>query len=198
MNHEPMLLPIVTLAAESPRESERRTAQEAVNDFLRRRGMPFPQLIEHTSTGKPFLGQTPNIHISISHSNRILALLCTMDGSLPGVDIERKGRAVHKIKHKYVNEAELRWLHNYSEQKQEDLLHLIWCAKEAAFKIFSPPDASLLHFTLAEWQADMDTQSGSDWLLEYEWQSRVYTLRMHWQIEPAYYLVWAFYENTIV
>ncbi len=194
MNHEPILLPIVPLAAESPRESERRTAQDAVNDFLQLRGKPFPQTIEHTHSGKPFLLQSPDIHVSISHSNRMLALLCTMDGSLPGVDIERKGRAVRKIRHKYVNEVELAWLRHHSVQQQEDLLHLIWCAKEAAFKIFSPPDASLLHFTLAEWRADVDCKSGSDWILEYEWQGCMHNLRMYWRIEPTYYLVWAFYK----
>jgi 4'-phosphopantetheinyl transferase EntD len=81
--------------------------------------------------GKPYLLDGSR-EISISHSVGFAAVLISKEAG--GIDIQRRVEKIRRIKHKFVNEAEDRWIrteHNLSD------LHLIWGAKEALYKTYS-------------------------------------------------------------
>ncbi len=81
--------------------------------------------------GKPYL-QGSSTEISISHSNGKAAVLRSRQPA--GIDIQKRVKKIYRIKHKFVNAKEEKWLrpdHILSD------LHLIWGAKEALYKIYS-------------------------------------------------------------
>jgi phosphopantetheinyl transferase len=89
----------------------------------------FPyHLIEIADTRKPFL---PNekYHFSISHCGDYAAVIISMDQRV-GIDIELVTLKIQRIKHKFLNDAEL----NLFPAVNEKLLTLFWSAKETVFK----------------------------------------------------------------
>ena len=91
----------------------------------------FPyHLIEIADTRKPFL---PNeeYHFSISHCGDYAAVIVSKDHRV-GIDIELITLKVEKIKHKFLNKAELSNIEHSTLNTQH--LTLLWCCKEAVFK----------------------------------------------------------------
>jgi 4'-phosphopantetheinyl transferase len=85
--------------------------------------------IGYFESGKPHL-KGPNPHISISHSGNLTALLFNKNAAT-GIDIQRVSDKVLRIKHKFVNDEE--W--KYVPESDVEMLHIIWGAKEALYKI---------------------------------------------------------------
>ena len=80
--------------------------------------------------GKPFI-KHEQVHISLSHShNRVAAVIAPHSC---GIDIQKKVDKIARIKHKFVNADEAKWLQNHDEL---DGLHIIWGAKEAMYKAY--------------------------------------------------------------
>lgn len=86
--------------------------------------------IDYNNNGSPFLPEK-NIHISISHSRNMAAVI--LHNKKVGIDVEILGRAIDKIATKFMSDFEHK---NIGESDLRDrLLLLHWCGKEAIFKL---------------------------------------------------------------
>lgn len=70
--------------------------------------------------------------ISISHSQNY-ATVITSKNKKVGIDIEEITPRIHKIAHKFLHTSEKEYLEN--ETQKTEMLYLIWCAKEAIYKL---------------------------------------------------------------
>jgi len=77
--------------------------------------------------GKPYLEDT-DYHISFSHSNELVAVAIGPDKN--GIDIQLVVEKIESISHKFIDVDE-----NIPEPRLEGL-HVIWGAKEAAYKAY--------------------------------------------------------------
>lgn len=84
--------------------------------------------IKYETYGKPFL--EPEGFISFSHSRNHVVVYKSIHPC--GIDLEQLNERVLRIRHKYLNETELRYLESESV---DDLIRL-WSAKEAMFKVY--------------------------------------------------------------
>ena len=86
----------------------------------------FEESLNHKSTGQPFIQGRDDIFLSISHSNGIIAIYCA---NCPiGIDIEHKRSSLFQGRSYFVNEREEKL------DLTEELLQIIWGAKEAFYK----------------------------------------------------------------
>jgi phosphopantetheinyl transferase len=84
--------------------------------------------IKYESYGKPFL--EPEGFISFSHSRNHVVVYKSIHPC--GIDLEQLNERVLRIRHKYLNATEQRYLETESI---DDLIRL-WSAKEAMFKVY--------------------------------------------------------------
>jgi len=84
---------------------------------------------------KPILLDT-NDHISISHTKEIVAFAASEQPI--GIDIEEKNRNCTQIINKFVSVHEK----NLYQQRQDNWPLELWCAKEAAYKLYDLPGLS--------------------------------------------------------
>lgn len=83
--------------------------------------------LSYERTGKPFVNGGANI--SISHSGNTLVMMRSAEPC--GVDIEMVHPRVRKVRHKFLNDAELLITENVDDYR----LAQYWTAKEAMFKV---------------------------------------------------------------
>lgn len=102
--------------------------------------------LRHYPTGQPYVEEQPNDFISISHSDS-WALLAISVAPI-GVDIEDIASQVERVESKFAHPRELDKLQAIGHRTLA--LHLLWSAKEAAYKLVNPPSASLKEFTLSQ------------------------------------------------
>lgn len=91
--------------------------------------------IEKTPRGEPFL-VNHEIFMSISHCENYAAVALHRNKKT-GIDIEVMTDRIHRVAHKFVNEAESRYL---TPDDQRLRLYQLWCAKEAVFKRYGKGD----------------------------------------------------------
>ena len=93
--------------------------------------------------------------LSISHTDGFVAVIL---GEKPvGIDVEKRGRRVEQVKSKFLQDAEMSLVETISlsaenfQSSQSELyllcLHLIWSAKEAAFKVLGQEYFDLQNLT---------------------------------------------------
>jgi phosphopantetheinyl transferase len=93
----------------------------------------FPiELIKIADTKKPFL-EDEAYHFSISHCDDYAAAIVSSRERV-GVDVEIPRFKIDRIKDKFLNEAEMVFLHSSFSIAQ---LTLMWCCKEAVYKWWS-------------------------------------------------------------
>ncbi|MBL4887530.1 MAG: 4'-phosphopantetheinyl transferase superfamily protein [Flavobacteriaceae bacterium] len=90
--------------------------------------------------GKPHLKCEK--HISISHSFEFTAIIISSDSEV-GIDVEKQRPKILKIAHRFTPIQEYRTLANDSAIIRK--LTLVWCAKEALYKIVAHKGLSFLH-----------------------------------------------------
>ncbi len=98
----------------------------------------LPHLIPHTlvpgisydAYGKPSLNGGSH-HISVTHSGRYAAMIISKVMHV-GIDIEAMKPKIFKLSHKFLSDGEA----DFVDPGQMESLYLIWCAKEALFKIY--------------------------------------------------------------
>ena len=105
---------------------ENRIKQWVATRLLLNGIIPSVKII-YNELGKPTLSN--NWNISISHTNTFVAILINKKDNC-GIDIEGIDTKVERIKHKYLNEIDLK---NISSIKD---LTLYWSAKEALYKYY--------------------------------------------------------------
>lgn len=133
-------------------ESRRRLEVLAVRCLLKDM-MGEEQQIAYNQYGAPSFvkpsSQTP--YLSISHTDGFVAAI--VGGKPVGIDVERRGRRVEKVVSKFMQDAEIALvesLQNASDDKEQArflCLHLIWSAKEAAFKVLGQEYYDLQNLT---------------------------------------------------
>ena len=88
-----------------------------------------PTVLEHTIDGMPYISNS-DLHISITHTYG--AVCVAVNDKRPiGIDIERKGSRVLRVRDKFLNEMEKRFI----PDNDEDMNVVAWTAKEALFKV---------------------------------------------------------------
>lgn len=87
-------------------------------------------IISYNQHGKPSLNNSDEI--SISHSGNLIAFARSKVNC--GIDIQLHSDKISNILPKFLNEHEVVWLAEKSNKTPYH--HLIWCAKEAIFKVF--------------------------------------------------------------
>lgn len=122
-------------------ESRRRLEVLAVRCLLKQM-TGEEQAILYDDHGAPSLASGDS-YISISHTDGYVAAII---GQNPvGIDIERRGRRVERVRSKFLQEAEEALV----AQTPDPVLtmHLIWSAKEAVFKFLGPDYYDLQRLT---------------------------------------------------
>ncbi|MES2836541.1 MAG: 4'-phosphopantetheinyl transferase superfamily protein [Bacteroidota bacterium] len=90
--------------------------------------------------GKPFL-KNLNQHISISNTGGKVAVLFSKHNC--GIDYQKKTGQLVRILNKFANENEQKIIANFDTPI--DLIHWIWCSKEAIYKKHNKKGLSLKH-----------------------------------------------------
>lgn len=130
---------------------ERKASEEAAIGAMLRALLGEAQSFNraHDATGRPFLPSKPEVSMSLSHAEGCAALLLTPSSLRPGLDIETYRPQLYAVASRYLTEAEWEKGCRLAPQLTElELRTLLWSAKETAFKVFGPPDASLHNFIL--------------------------------------------------
>jgi len=91
--------------------------------------------ILYNSSGKPYLSDN-SFHISISHTKGYAALIINKENEV-AIDIEKISPRVEKIRKRFVNDDEEKYL-----SKSNEIIHLLlyWSAKESLFKLLGVKD----------------------------------------------------------
>ena len=151
-------------------------------------GSAAPPEREHDATGRPFLPSAPEQSVSISHAEGHAAVLLTPSTLRPGVDIETCRPQIRAVASRYLTEGEWDLLeHSAPSLSELQLRTLLWSAKETAFKIFGPPDASLHGFTLE--RIDPASQQ-----LRLGYAREATSLTVHYTLRPDYLFTFGWHE----
>ena len=114
------------------RSEARRKEKLAERALLNTIFYPDKLYLGHHDNGKPYLQNTA-MEISISHTNRFVAILLSPDENL-GIDIECLDRDFSAVEKKALSEDEL---DDLDDRKKNLQLAIYWCAKEAIYKRMS-------------------------------------------------------------
>ena len=106
---------------------EKRRIEKYVQAHLLINAKIDPLSVSYFHSGKPIL-ESAKKHISFSHSEKFATLM--ISNTSCGIDIEKENPKIEKISPKFLNEAEIKFLHF------PGALTWIWCIKEAVFKYF--------------------------------------------------------------
>ncbi len=102
-------------------------AKKKLTDLAFRRSV----VLETYDSGKP--KPIEGIHISFSHSGNTI-VLCTSELNV-GIDLQYYTDKLVRVSHKFVSEHE-RSLLSEDIAKSNQQIHMLWCAKEAVFKLY--------------------------------------------------------------
>ncbi|MDO4692442.1 MAG: 4'-phosphopantetheinyl transferase superfamily protein [Porphyromonadaceae bacterium] len=143
------LSPISRQEGEKRREAEQRTLHILLQSVYH-----GEVDYRHDADGAPYLGNYPNERISVSHSGTHVLFGSSPHAPL-GVDIEELGEQVPRVRSRFCSNEEYKLL----EATGSPLiaLHLLWSAKEAAYKLINPPSKSLHTFKLTGLHTPDDT-----------------------------------------
>lgn len=134
----------------------------------------------HDATGRPFLPSKPEVSMSLSHAEGCAALLLTPSSLRPGVDVETYRPQLYAVASRYLTEAEWEKGCRLAPQLTElELRTLLWSAKETAFKVFGPSDASLHNFIL-------ETLTPLEQTLRLRYPREETELIVHYELRPDY------------
>lgn len=130
--------------------------------------------IGHSENGKPFIVGHEHLEFSVSHAKNVVAVY--LSGEHPsGIDIECTHPQISKARSHFINSSEASHF-----EFSDEVLHLIWGAKEAVFKHFGgnftdlSKEVSITH--LGEDLISADTIHGK--------------LACSYRIISGYYIVW--------
>lgn len=122
-------------------ESRRRLEILAVRCLLKDM-MGEEQEVVYDEFGAPSLSDS-NLFLSISHTDGYVAAIV---GDQPvGIDIERRGKRVERVRSKFLQASEEALLNSESDPMLS--MHLIWSAKETVFKFLGQKYYDLQNLT---------------------------------------------------
>ena len=168
---------------------ERKASEEAAIGAMLRALLGEAQSFEraHDATGRPFLPSKPEVSMSLSHAEGCAALLLTPSSLRPGVDIETYRPQLYAVASRYLTEAEWEKGCRLAPQLTElELRTLLWSAKETAFKVFGPSDASLHNFVL-------ETLTPLEQTLRLHYPLEETKLLVHYELRPDHLITFGWH-----
>lgn len=168
---------------------ERKASEEAAIGAMLRALLGEAQSFNraHDATGRPFLPSKPEVSMSLSHAEGCAALLLTPSSLRPGVDVETYRPQLYAVASRYLTEAEWEKGCRLAPQLTElELCTLLWSAKETAFKVFGPSDASLHNFVL-------ETLTPLEQTLRLRYPREETELVVHYELRPDYLFTFGWY-----
>ncbi len=125
--------------------------------------------IIYNGNGKPDLKDGK--HISITHSHEFSGII--ISNSEVGIDIEKQRDKILRIANKFTPLKEYRTLANDTAVIQK--LTIVWCAKEALYKLYANPGVSFLHHVdVKDFQFE-DLQTTADIIFN----GKIHTFKVH-------------------
>lgn len=124
------------------RAIERGIARRLLAELLGDTSSELPYL--HEPNGRPRLPEPHTEQLSISHTEGYVA--CAVSEIPIGVDVERWGEQVMRILPRFLSPEECAMVH--AAEHPQHLAHILWSAKESAYKLAPPTSHSLLDFSL--------------------------------------------------
>ncbi|MES2567625.1 MAG: 4'-phosphopantetheinyl transferase superfamily protein [Bacteroidota bacterium] len=143
--HESLFYGLLDLKvfAEQQNLSAKRDIETKGRSYLLKALIDQDCVVEYDEKGKPYL-LNDSRHISISHSHDRLAIIVNKSEST-GIDIELIREKVLKIKHKFLNEGELKDAGDNVEK-----LLIYWAAKETLYKIYGLKEVDFIEHLLVK------------------------------------------------
>lgn len=194
-----LLLSIASLTHPIADVTQRRDAQRKLALRLAEKLTGLAGLsIHHHPDGKPFLsidnvGQQTSqslFDISISHTGLFVAVLLARNARC-GVDVELRSSKAPRLLARYADHNELALI-NASEVEKDLLAHLLWSAKEAAYKVFSPEDGEMINrFRLIELNIEPRAETGMLLICCTLPGKDAFALAVSCRITSEYVLCWA-------
>ncbi len=127
----------------SPRTAKRSINRDRVQEILSCARPDQDNRVINNANGKPFL-LSADRSISISHSSAWVAVYLSDPRFTLGVDVEQIGNKALRLHSRFCNRYEQESLLQLNLDEQLLAAHIIWSAKETAYKIFEPEDANFI------------------------------------------------------
>ena len=118
--------------------NEKRQREQLIVHIILKRIFGEGIRVMHRASGAPYLkyfdGTEENSQISISHSNKSIAVAIS---KYPvGIDIEEIGRNQLELIDKYTNPEEREWINSFEKEEEKRFISsIIWSSKEAMYKL---------------------------------------------------------------
>lgn len=146
---------VTTDFVEKIKNPPRRKQKLATNILLSFLGDKKETELGFTPEGKPFFKNKAGT-ISFSGCKKYVALLFH-ESAETGIDIEEKREKILRIANKFVNQEEWKWIRKKNEMED---LHLIWGAKESAFKLIGGGGIDFKNNLLVEAPSAIELKEG--------------------------------------
>lgn len=115
-------------------KAEQRQKEWLATRLLLKEMLRHEAIIHHHPNGAPFLSETEQKQISISHTKDFVAIMLTDATQTAGIDIEYRSERVRKVRSRFLNTEEERFIDPTHETEH---LLICWCAKETLYKIIN-------------------------------------------------------------
>lgn len=106
--------------------------------------------IAYYPTGRPYLYDTPQRYISISHTDGFVAI--ALSGKDVGLDIELLSNRQLRLRQRFMSDEE--WQQALQLLQPEVAAAIGWSAKEALYKLVDVPGTDLLEGLACEWESE--------------------------------------------
>lgn len=115
-------------------KAEQRQKEWLATRLLLKEMLGHEAIIHHHPNGAPFLSETEQKQISISHTKDFVAIMLTDVTHIAGIDIEYRSERVRKVRSRFLNAEEERFIDPAHDTEH---LFICWCAKETLYKIIN-------------------------------------------------------------
>ena len=115
-------------------KAEQRQKEWLATRLLLKEMLGHEAIIHHHPNGTPFLSETEQKQISISHTKDFVAIMLTDATQTAGIDIEYRSERVRKVRSRFLNAEEEQFIDPAHETEH---LLICWCAKETLYKIIN-------------------------------------------------------------
>jgi len=139
--------------------------------------------IIYTQEGKPEL---QGKYISITHSGDYVAVMVSKYNC--GIDMEKVNNKIAKVSHKVFSESEIAYATN------NELLTILWCAKEAAFKF---ANVSSLNFIRDIHVLPFSTSYSGNLICEIR-KPKLKIININYKTINNYKFVWTSFDNFLL
>lgn len=139
--------------------------------------------IQYDSQGKPSLAGSKQ-HLSVTHSGDFAAVILSPSFNV-GIDIEKVASRIIKVKDKFLNERELKYINN---QTPLEALYVYWGAKESLYKLYGKKNLDFRENILLE---KVKIEKSGNFKGHITKSDKTYTFELRYRLINDYVLVFA-------